>query len=60
MHEHVMVSASGLYDSYPDLLGPDREDRAVKALVDAREGGVDPALESEDLAPDEVVVVGPG
>ena len=26
----------------------------------AREGGVDPALESEDLAPDEVVVVGPG
>ena len=26
----------------------------------AGEGGVDPALESEDLAPDEVVVVGPG
>ena len=25
MHEHVMISASGLYDSYPDLLGSQRE-----------------------------------
>jgi len=46
MHEHVMVSASGLYDSYPDLLGPDREDRAVKALADAREGGVDTMIDA--------------
>jgi phosphotriesterase-related protein len=46
MHEHVMVSASGLYDSYPGLLGPDREDRAVKALVDAREGGVDTMIDA--------------
>ena len=30
MHEHVMVGASGLYTSYPDLLGPDREQTAKK------------------------------
>jgi phosphotriesterase-related protein len=30
MHEHVMVSASGLYDSYPDLLGQDREDAQLQ------------------------------
>ena len=46
MHEHVMVSASGLYDSYPDLLGPDRESRAVKSLVDAKEGGVDTIVDA--------------
>ena len=29
MHEHVMVCASGLIDSYPDLLGQNREERAI-------------------------------
>ena len=40
MHEHVMVCASGLLDSYPDLLGDDRETRAIAALTRAREEGV--------------------
>ena len=40
MHEHVMVCASGLSESYPDLLGEDREARAVAALSKARELGV--------------------
>ena len=40
MHEHVMVCASGLSESYPDLLGEDRETRAVAALSKARELGV--------------------
>mgnify|MGYP000105165320 CR=1 FL=1 len=36
MHEHVMVSASGLWDQYPDLLGPDRAARAVASLKEAK------------------------
>ena len=40
MHEHVMVCASGLLESYPDLLGPDPAARAVAALSKAREAGI--------------------
>ena len=32
MHEHVMVAASGLSKSYPDLLGPNREERALSLI----------------------------
>ena len=46
MHEHVMVGASGLWDCYPDLLGPDRENRAIQSLVDAKEGGVDTIVDA--------------
>ena len=42
IHEHVMVAASGLYDSYPDLLGDNREGRAIAALKQAKAvAGVD-------------------
>ena len=41
MHEHVMVSASGMYRSYPDLLGPNREERAVERLRQAKAAGID-------------------
>ena len=41
MHEHVMVSASGMYRSYPDLLGPNREERAVERLKQAKAAGID-------------------
>jgi phosphotriesterase-related protein len=46
MHEHVMVAASGLLASYPDLLGPDREERAIAALRRAREEGVDTMVDA--------------
>ncbi|MCZ6657842.1 MAG: phosphotriesterase-related protein [Gammaproteobacteria bacterium] len=46
MHEHVMVCASGLLDSYPDLLGQDREDRAIAALKKARDEGVDTIVDA--------------
>jgi len=46
MHEHVMVSASGLYDSYPDLLGPNPEELAIQCLADAKEGGVDTLVDA--------------
>ena len=41
MHEHVMVCGGGLYRSYPDLLGPNREERAVAALKEAKAAGID-------------------
>lgn len=46
MHEHVMVSASGLYDSYPDLLGPNPEERAIQCLIEAKKGGVDTLVDA--------------
>jgi phosphotriesterase-related protein len=46
MHEHVMVSASGLYTSYPDLLGPDREQTAIDCLKRAKAGGVDTIVDA--------------
>ncbi len=46
MHEHVMVSASGLYDSYPDLLGPDRERRAIDCLKRAKAIGIDTIIDA--------------
>lgn len=46
MHEHVSVCASGLLDSYPDLLGPDREGRAIAALKRARDNGVDTLVDA--------------
>ncbi|MDA1075171.1 MAG: phosphotriesterase-related protein [Proteobacteria bacterium] len=46
MHEHVMVSASGLWDSYPDLLGPDPESRAIECLKKAKAGGVDTMVDA--------------
>ena len=41
MHEHVMVSAPGMFRSYPDLLGPNREQRAIEALKQAKAAGID-------------------
>lgn len=46
MHEHIMVSASGMYHSYPDLLGPNRFERAVACLKEAKAGGVDTLVDA--------------
>ena len=46
MHEHVMVSASGLYNSYPDLLGADREARAIACLKAAKAAGIDTIVDA--------------
>ena len=46
MHEHVMVSASGLYDQYPDLLGPDREAKAIASLKEAKAEGIDSIVDA--------------
>lgn len=46
MHEHVMVSASGLWNSYPDLLGTDREAKAINALKKAKAAGIDTIVDA--------------
>lgn len=46
MHEHVLVAASGLTRSYPDLLGPDREARAIETLKHARAHGIDTLVDA--------------
>ncbi len=46
MHEHVMVSTSGLYQSYPDLLGRGPEARAIACLKKAKAGGIDTIVDA--------------
>jgi phosphotriesterase-related protein len=46
MHEHVMVCASGLYRSYPDLLGDSREERAIACLQAAKADGIDSIVDA--------------
>ncbi len=46
MHEHVMVAASGLSRHYPDLLGPNREARAIAALKRAKDNGIDTMVDA--------------
>ena len=46
MHEHVMVSASGLYRSYPDLLGQEREATAIECLKRAKAEGIDTIVDA--------------
>ena len=46
MHEHVLVAASGLYQSYPDLLGVGPEARAIASLKRAKAAGLDSILDA--------------
>jgi phosphotriesterase-related protein len=46
MHEHVMVAASGLSKSYPGLLGPNREARAIACLKKAKAAGINTLLDA--------------
>ena len=47
MHEHVMVSAPGMYRQFPDLFGPDdREQRAIDTFKRAKEAGVDSIVDA--------------
>ncbi len=46
MHEHVMVCASGLLQSYPDLMGPNREQRAIASLKKAKAAGIDTMVDA--------------
>ena len=58
MHEHVMVCASGLHTSYPDLLGADREARAIACLKRAKADGIDTMVDATtfDLGRDPALI----
>jgi phosphotriesterase-related protein len=46
MHEHVMVGASGLYTSHPDLFGSEPVARAIDCLSRAKAGGIDTIVDA--------------
>lgn len=49
MHEHILVAAAGVYQDYPELLGPNLMDRAVEGLKKAKAGGVDTIVDATTL-----------
>ena len=49
MHEHIMVAAAGVYRDYPELLGPNRIERAVARLAAAKEDGIDTLVDATTL-----------
>jgi len=49
MHEHIMVAAAGVYRDYPELLGPNRVERAVARLTAAKEDGIDTLVDATTL-----------
>jgi len=49
MHEHVMVSAAGVYRDYPELLGPDGMERVIAGLAAAKEEGIDTLVDATTL-----------
>lgn len=47
MHEHVMVSAPGMFRQFPDLFGPqDRVQRAIDTFKRAKSAGVDTIVDA--------------
>jgi len=48
-HEHVVSAFTGVYQNYPELLGVNPLDRAVKRLKQAKEGGVDTIIDATTL-----------
>lgn len=46
MHEHLMIGASGLYRSYPDLYGPNCEEKVIESLKKAKKDGVDTIIDA--------------
>lgn len=49
MHEHVIVSAAGIPQDYPELLGAGFSDRVLKGLIEAKKGGVDTIVDATTL-----------
>jgi phosphotriesterase-related protein len=49
MHEHVIVSAAGIPQDYPELLGSNFIDSAVQSLSLAKKGGIDTIVDATTL-----------
>jgi phosphotriesterase-related protein len=49
MHEHIMISAAGVFQDYPELLEDNPVGRVTTALKKAKEGGVDTIVDATTL-----------
>jgi phosphotriesterase-related protein len=49
MHEHLLVAAGGVYRDYPELLGPNKMERLIQRLKEAKEGGIDTIVDCTTL-----------
>ncbi len=49
MHEHVIASAAGIPQDYPELLGEDFTGKIVRALTAAKQGGIDTIVDATTL-----------
>jgi phosphotriesterase-related protein len=49
MHEHVIVSAAGIPQDYPELLGSDFIDSIVQTLTAAKKNGIDTVVDATTL-----------
>jgi len=48
-HEHIMVSAPGISQDYPELLGDDRYERLVGEMKKLKSGGIDTIVDATTL-----------
>ena len=49
MHEHIMVSAPGISQDYPELLGDDRYERLIEEMKKIKDGGVNTIVDATTL-----------
>jgi len=47
MHDHIMGSASGIPQVYPELLGKNYKERIMKGLTSAREAGINTIVDAD-------------
>lgn len=45
MHEHVMCALAGIFQNYPELLGPNAIGRMVDGMTRAKKGGIDTVVD---------------
>jgi len=49
MHEHIIVSSTGIPQNYPELLGDELMERIIQGLTIAKEGGVDTIVDTSTM-----------
>ena len=49
MHEHLLASAAGIPQIYPELLGKDYKNRLINGLMAAKHGGIDTILDATTI-----------
>jgi phosphotriesterase-related protein len=49
MHEHVIVTAAGVSQTYPELLGEDLLGRLVRSLIEVKNAGITTVLDATTL-----------